>query len=81
MTTEEFREIWEKETGLDNRNHPEDFAEAYHKAELGSIIKKEMDRIWEIIPDAHKENPTDKELINLGRFLALEELEELFKNK
>lgn len=37
-------------------------------------LKKELERLWEIIPDADNENPAQMELRYLGEYMATERL-------
>lgn len=39
-------------------------------------IKSEMERLWELLPDADNPNPTQMELRYLGQYMQMEALED-----
>lgn len=39
-------------------------------------IKSEMDRLWELLPDADNPDPTQMELRYLGQYMQMEALED-----
>ena len=38
-------------------------------------VKAEMERLWELLPDADNDNPTEMELRYLGQYMQMESLE------
>lgn len=39
-------------------------------------VQKEMERLWELLPDASNDNPTQMELRYLGQYMQMEALED-----
>ncbi len=49
--------------------------EYIRKDVLMEWIKSEMERLWELLPDADNPNPTQMELRYLGQYMQMESLE------
>lgn len=45
-----------------------------NKDALLDYLQKELDRLWELIPDASNETPTQMEMRYLGEYMATERL-------
>ena len=58
----------------DIENHPSCGEEYIRKDALIEYLQKEMERLWEIIPDASNDAPTQMELRYLGEYMATERL-------
>ena len=51
-------------------------AEYIRKDTLLEWAKSEMERLWELLPDADNPNPTQMELRYLGQYMQMEALED-----
>jgi hypothetical protein len=45
------------------------------KDKLLKWVEAEMERLWELLPDADNDNPTEMELRYLGQYMQMESLE------
>ena len=50
--------------------------EYIRKDALIEWVKSEMERLWELLPDADNPNPTQMELRYLGQYMQMEALED-----
>lgn len=50
--------------------------EYIHKDALLEWVESEMNRLWELLPDADNPNPTQMELRYLGQYMQMEALED-----
>lgn len=50
--------------------------EYIHKDVLLEWVESEMNRLWELLPDADNPNPTQMELRYLGQYMQMEALED-----
>lgn len=50
--------------------------EYIRKDALMEWVKSEMERLWELLPDADNPNPTQMELRYLGQYMQMEALED-----
>ena len=57
-------------------NHPPCGEEYIRKDALMEWIKSEMERLWELLPDADNPDPTQMELRYLGQYMQMEALED-----
>ena len=57
-------------------SHPEECVEYIRKEALLEWAKKEMERLWELLPDSDNDNPTQMELRYLGQYMQMESLED-----
>lgn len=57
---------------LDNNGEPE----YIRKDALMEWVESEMERLWELLPDADNPNPTQMELRYLGQYMQMEALED-----
>ena len=53
----------------------ENTVEYIRKDALLEWIKSEMNRLWELLPDADNANPTEMEIRYLGQYMQMETLE------
>ena len=57
-------------------DHVEGWKEYIHKDTLMEWVKSEMERLWELLPDADNPNPTQMEIRYLGQYMQMEALED-----
>ena len=50
--------------------------EYIHKDVLMEWVESEMERLWELLPDADNDNPTEMEIRYLGQYMQMEALED-----
>ena len=65
------RHWWHEGSKNDER-----FKEYISKDALVGWVNQEMERLWELIPDADNDNPTKMELRYLGQYMQMEILED-----
>ena len=61
-------------TDKDHRDTP--YCQYIRKEALLDWVKKEMERLWELLPDSDNDNPTQMELRYLGQYMQMESLED-----
>lgn len=57
-------------------DHVEGWVEYICKDVLMEWVESEMERLWELLPDASNDNPTEMELRYLGQYMQMEALED-----
>ena len=60
-----------------NRVDAPDEEEYIRKDALLVWVESEMERLWELLPDADNSNPTQMELRYLGQYMQMEALDHL----
>lgn len=61
-------------------DHVEGWKEYIHKDALLEWVESEMNRLWELLPDADNPNPTQMEIRYLGQYMQMEALEDKLKS-
>ena len=61
-------------------DHVEGWKEYIHKDALMEWVEKEIERLYELLPDADNPNPTQMELRYLGQYMQMEALEDKLKS-
>ena len=69
--------MWAQKTPEEQKFSELDEHEEYiRKDALMEWIKSEMERLWELLPDADNPDPTQMELRYLGQYMQMEALED-----